>query len=444
LTRYCPGFLALVAALGASAALSGIELDPTFGNRGVVWGPYNIGLAGLAIQFDGAIVTVGNLESGTGGVALLRFTRPGVPDATFGSGGVATSFISSNVFPRAVAIQSNGRIVITGFIQTSTTSRFFVARYLSNGSLDSSFGTGGFVTTSLSAQGDDAKSVVLQPDGRIVVAGAGGPKNQTSSRNFEVVRYNTDGSLDSSFGSSGSVAVDMDGPAVGIGLRPDGRFVVGGWADSSSAQGSIGLVGLLPNGDLDPAFGSGGQVRTPVDGGVSCTGIALARDGTIVATGNVYASPFPVAVVRYRTDGSLDPSFASGGIFTTTAFATTPMAIAADVRNRVLVIGRVDGSFGLLRLLANGSEDPDLGPQGWTTTQGGNPPQDQAYPEALAIQPDGGIVIGGSQVAVDVDFVTLVRYIDATATVPTLSLSAAIVLAIVLGLAGLLAIQRAA
>ena len=436
--RLRPGFLTLVAAIGVSAPLFGIQLDPTFGDRGIALGPFDVGVSGMALQADGALVTVGG--DGSGGVALVRFTRNGAIDSTFGSAGLATSFPSSNVQPAGLAIQPDGKIVLAGTVYASPTASIFVARYLSNGSLDPDFGTGGSVTTGLTPEGDSASSLVLQPDGRIVVAGAGGTQFQLVAQNFEVVRYNTDGSLDPSFGIGGSVIVNMGGPGISVVLRPDGRLVVGGWIGSPTGQDSFALLGLLGSGAIDPQFGTGGQVFTQVDTSDYGNAIALSPDGKIVSTG---ATASAVVVLRYRADGSLDPAFASGGIFKFD-LRSAPNAIAVDRQNRVVVTGAFNAGFGLLRLLPNGREDPSIGPQGWTSVLGGAPPQFQAYPGGLAIQANGEIVIGGVNVEVIAGYVTLVRYADATVAVPTLSVGVAFLIAAVLGLAGCLAIQRVA
>lgn len=443
MTRSRPGFLALVAAFVVSAPVSGIQLDPTFGGRGIAEGPGGIGVVGMALQSDGAIVTVGNSE-GSSGIALLRFTRAGTLDPTFGSGGIATSFTSSNIFPSAIAVQLDGRIVIVGSIRPSTTPSFFVARYLSDGSLDPSFGSGGSITTSLTPEGDSASALVLQPDGRIVVAGSGGPAFEGAAQNFEVVRYDPDGSLDSSFGTGGSVIANMGGPGTSIVLRPDGRLVVGGWTQPPSGQGSFALLGLLATGAADPGFGVSGQVFTQVETYDFNGTIALSRDGRIVLAGAAQSPTVQqwLVVLRYDADGSLDPTFASGGIFRTDL--GPPVAVAVDSQNRVVVTGDFSSGFGLLRILANGGEDLSVGPQGWTSVLGGTPPQLQAYPAALVLQSDGGILIGGTDVEIIIGIPTVVRFVGSATAVPALSLSSAVVLAIVLGLAGYLAIQRAA
>src|SRR5262245_497833 len=161
MARFRSGFLALVAAAGVSTGVYAIVLDPTFGyGTGVVTGPVNIGVTGLALEPDGSIIAVGGFDGGEG-IALLKYTHAGVLDPTFGSAGVATNFTSLNLHASTVAIQADGRIVVVGTLYSGLTASIFVARSMPDGSIDGSFGSGGSVTTSLNPGGDNAVSVVL-------------------------------------------------------------------------------------------------------------------------------------------------------------------------------------------------------------------------------------------------------------------------------------------
>jgi uncharacterized delta-60 repeat protein len=185
------------------------DLDTTFGTGGKsVMDP--VGLLeeayGIAIQTDGKIVLGGDSYVDMHRFAVMRFSTSGELDTSFdGDGKVVTGFPSLSAVGRDIAVQSDGKIVLAGYAYTNTSPAnydFAVARYNANGSLDASFGTDGMVTTSLGSTGDYGYGVALQPDGKIVVAGYAGSSGAYS---FAVVRYNANGTLDTSFDGDGKV-----------------------------------------------------------------------------------------------------------------------------------------------------------------------------------------------------------------------------------------------
>ena len=230
-------------------------LDPSFGSGGETvvnfrGAPENTSAYALAIQPDGRIVIGGTATTWSGDVpsvsGLARLTVTGALDPTFGSNGIVlTSFPGSRGDSLSgLALQSDGRIVAVGGTQSGTTSQSFgVARYLSDGELDPSFGSGGFVSAgSSSVYGDNDTSVAIQPDGRIVVGGYGGPASD-----LEVLRLESDGSPDPTFGTNGLVH-----HTIGVGsdfttataLDADGDIVLSG--SSASAFASVRLFGTPP------------------------------------------------------------------------------------------------------------------------------------------------------------------------------------------------------
>ena len=244
-----------------------------------------------------------------------------------------TSVTSGDDYGMAVAIQSDGKIVVGGFAG----SDFAVVRYNPDGTLDTGFGTNGIVITSISAGSDQANDVVIQPDGKIVLAG-------TSSGSFALVRYNSNGTLDSSFGSGGIVTSTIgSGSATGtaMALQTDGKIVVAGYSYAGSYR-DFAVARYNSNGTLDTAnFGSpNGWVVTSLSSDHEmANAVAIQSDGRIIAGGYVKSgSNEDFALIRYNTNGSLDTAnFGSPNGWVTTYFAgavdeVQDLAIQSDGR----------------------------------------------------------------------------------------------------------------
>jgi uncharacterized delta-60 repeat protein len=394
------------------AAAAG-DLDPAFDTDGKVstdfFGDADEALD-MVIQPDGRIVAAGSARINGSNVdfALARYNRDGGLDASFGSGGkVTTDFLG--VFDQAngLALQSDGKIVAAGITRDEMDRvDFALARYNSDGSLDASFGSGGMVVTDVFGGLDSALGIALQPDGRIVVAGA---SFFGMSGDFALVRYNTDGSLDPSFGVGGKVTTDFFGlsdGATAVRLLPDGRIIAAGSAFTSISNTDFALARYNSDGRLDASFGSGGKVTTEFFGfSDRPTGLVVQSDGRVVAAGganNLNSTGFDFALVRYNVDGSLDSSFGDGGK-TTTDFLGIVDA-AADVvlqpDGRIVAVGFASNDrFGLLvdfalsRYDTNGRLDASFGNGGKVITAFSG---DRDGANAVALQADGQIVVAGS------------------------------------------------
>jgi len=256
--------------LPTAYAANGIgDLDPSFGIGGKVTAQFFGGSAAAAaglLQPDGKIIAAGGTGP-TRGFSLARFDTAGNLDLSFGQAGkVWTSFqlLNDSNFVRAVALQPDQKIVAAGFANNANGVReFALVSYLSNGQLDATFGAAGKVTTSISGNGDDAYAVVIQPDGRIVLAGS----VSGQSEEFGLVRYNSDGTLDNTFGSGGEVTLEFDhfgDAAQAVALQSDGKIVVAGRATQHSPPFDFQRFGIArynPDGTLD-SFGSAGKVMT--------------------------------------------------------------------------------------------------------------------------------------------------------------------------------------
>jgi uncharacterized delta-60 repeat protein len=270
---------------------------------------------------------------------------------------------------------------------------------LNAGALDPTFGSGtGYVTTSLSPYADAGYDVLLQPSGNIVVAGETNFAVTTKTKHgtttsyepvFGAVTYNPDGSLDTAFGSGGIVAQPFAGNASGsfygaAALEPmgagDDKILLGGQDNNGNFQG-MALIRLNANGTLDTTFGSNGQVITPIQtpsgnpSGEVASSVAVTSGGQILAVGN-NGNDGTVVMARYNPNGSLDPTFGSGGTATFTAPGTNiigwvySMALQSD--GKFVVTGKYGAgsvTMGLvLRFNANGSPDTTFGNGGMVTT----------------------------------------------------------------------------
>jgi uncharacterized delta-60 repeat protein len=362
------------------------SLDPSWGNGGKVttdlFGNTDFAFDAV-LQPDGKVVAVGETFDPTTGLdfALARYNRDGSLDASFGAGGkVRTDFFGNFDQAFAAALQPDGKIIAAGFIANPDAGHtdFALARYNRDGSLDTSFGSGGKVTTDFLNSADEAFAVAIQADGKIVLAGeaTSDPRFLTM---FALARYNRDGSLDTSFGSGGKVTtgVGLLSRAFDVVIQPDGKIVAAG--DGVGGDGHLGadiaLVRYNPNGSLDAGFGSGGVVTRDVFGRFDgARAVALQRDGKIVVAGETDRGreDFDVVVARFTTSGSLDPTFGSGGIVTTDyAGANTDEdldvaeAVAIQADGKIVVAGITlasDGNwdFLLARYLGDESSRFDL------------------------------------------------------------------------------------
>jgi uncharacterized delta-60 repeat protein len=357
-------------------------------------------------------------------IALTAFCHPliaapGDLDTTFGTGGKVTTPIGASFAEgHSVAIQEDGKIVVAGNSYNGSDNDFAVARYNANGSLDMSFNGTGKVTTAIGNGFDYGRSVALQSDGKIVVAGSSW---NGTGYDCALVRYNANGSLDTTFNGTGKVitAVGFRSEANSVAVQGDGKIVVGGAADVlgevNSAIFKFAVVRYNANGSLDTTFNGTGKVITATGSGESvCYGVAVQTDGKIVAAGVEQSTPLRFAVVRYNANGSLDTTFNGTGKVTCD-FGTgysVGRSVALQSDGKIVVGGQASNgsaySFAVVRYDTNGTLDASFNGTGKLTTPIGST---SANASSLVIKNDGKIVVAGdAENATGNNEFALVRY----------------------------------
>jgi uncharacterized delta-60 repeat protein len=371
------------------------SLDNTFGTNGIVVNDEPQGSANaVSIQKDGKIVVAGNLNSGVG---VIRYNTDGTFDHMFGSNGtIINSTGSFTSGANAIAIQPDNKIVIAGYSQNNGDyDDFLIIRYNPDGSPDKTFGTnGGILIKSISPFDDYANAIAVQKDGKIVVAG-----NAFINHNacIAVVRFNPDGSLDDLFGNGGIVITTELNYcfAYALTILPDNKIVIAGSEDFGFL-----VVRYNSNGEQDNTFGINGIVLTHIDQYDKATAISIQPNGKIIVAGNSGYAP-NISIARYNDDGTLDTSFGKNGI-TTTSIKKSNIANAIIVQKdgKIVVAGTfgnqpdVNNSSIVLRYNPDGTQDSYFGDNGLFTTY----IKDRSYGYALAIQSDEKIVVAGCSV----------------------------------------------
>ena len=384
--------------------------DTSFGEGGVVTTSITSGPDSgfsVALQPDGKIIAGGTSFNGVtaseGDFAVIRYKNDGALDASFNGSGIVTVPLRSGV-GTAVALGPDGKIIQAGSSNNGDMllqpdHDFALVRYESNGILDATFNSTGIVTTNLGGNRDFGRAVVLQPDGNIVVAGSSNIGGGDSR--FAVVRYTVTGTLDSSFsGGIVTTAVGNRSGGAAVALQPDGKVVVGGVSDNNFA-----VVRYQDDGTLDTSFNGTGIVTTSINIQASATSVVLQSDGKIVVAGNSGNGSFipELTVVRYSSNGSLDTEFNSTGIVTISIGNwSSGNAVTLQPDGKIVVAGSANFStgtclgdldFALVRYTPNGTLDPMFKNNGIVTTPI-SVNNDGGFD--VVVQPDGKIVVVGN------------------------------------------------
>jgi uncharacterized delta-60 repeat protein len=385
-------------------------LDASFGSQGKV-SSNTIGTARkIALQADGKLLALGSL-------ILSRFNADGSVDTTFGSGGTVHIATLGNGLDSmaALAVQPDGKIVVVGHtsLPTVLNDDFITLRFNTDGSPDMSFGTGGRVLTEFDGFNDQAKSVVIQANGKIVVAGQAqlGATFASADQDFAVVRYLSDGTPDPGFGTAGKATLSSGGRSDFVNaaaLQADGSIVVVGrvFKDGGSGNSDVGVARFLSSGIFDPAFGTngferidfdeGGIVPATFDGGEwdEANDVAIQSDGKILVVGyTITSGVFHAAMLRLSSAaGALDLGFSGTGLSRSTALdKANRIVLQSD--GQFVIVGNSGSDFGIARFSSAGAPDTTFGSVGLVTADFfGN--TDEALD--VLVQPDGKIVAAGS------------------------------------------------
>ncbi len=389
-------------------------LDQTFGTNGIALAEGNYSAKGMSIQSDGKIVTAGSKSDANGtDFCVVRFNNDGKLDNTFGTDGVVVvDFNAKTDNASDIAIQADGKMIVVGSAIITNNTDIALIRLNTNGTLDNTFGTNGKVTTNIQGTSNDAAAkVVIQADGKIVIIGSGG----TDMFNANVVaRYNTDGSLDNTFDTDGKLLAVSFAPVSlntlsDIKILADGKFIIGG---SSSNQPAIGK--LNADGSFDVAFNTTGKlvIAETIFGGNVCL-VAPQTDGKIVVS---YGSgtTSELKLLRLQTNGSLDNDFGTAGKSNVNIGANNDyaMAIAVLSNGKIIVSGSTYANTSntdfFVARLTSNGSLDNTFGTNGFTTTSVAPVEGDRA-EAMAIQGDGKIIVAGNKCTGSCNYVVL-RY----------------------------------
>jgi uncharacterized delta-60 repeat protein len=351
------------------------SLDGAFGAGGVVtvnfYGSRDR-LNAVAVQPDGRIVVAGYSQDGANSptqddIIVARYNADGTLDPSFGAGGqLVTDFESHQDIAYDLLIQPDGKIVVTGLAATIDDGGFGVyypdfaaARYSAAGQLDSSFALDGRATTNIAGDTDFGYAAALQADGKIVLTGRVAPSGGANP-DLGTLRYNADGSLDSSFGNAGIVrhTTALWDEAADVAVQPDGKIVVAGFTLHEGgivnpAPDTLTVERYNADGSYDATFGTGGRVQSPVM--YPGRAVALQSDGGIVVVGvEQSGASADFAIARFDPSGALDPTFGTNGLVQVDFFGDLDIAnaVALQLDGKVIVVGAVrNGANTLLGLV---------------------------------------------------------------------------------------------
>ena len=385
------------------AFAAGGGLDPSFSGNGLQLTDFAAdydGALDLAIQDDGKIVAVG--YAGVGGsveFGVARFRRGGALDTTFsGDGKRMVDLGSGSSQANAVIIQDDGKIVVAGYAETATGRDFALARLRPGGGLDPTFSGDGKKTTDLGSDLEEIYGVGVRLDGKIVVAGY----TFGTDSDLALARYRPNGALDTTFSGDGRRVIDLGGDEAiwAMTLLPNGKVLGVGEAFGDADKDFL-LARFRAGGALDGTFSGDGRTLTDFGGTEQANAIAIGPDGKIVLAGTAnLGADDEFAVARYGPSGGLDETFSGDGK------RIPPLSLAGDQAHGVVV--QPDGKIVVAGYAWNGSDDDyvvvRLRPGGGFDPTFRDEDDGIAYIGfgfghddgfALARQPDGRLVVAG-------------------------------------------------
>ena len=430
--RICFICLVMVLILSNQSLSQAGQLDKTFGNNGIVSTSVDKQSMAfsVAIQKDGKIIAAGKSWNGhNNDFALVRYNSDGTLDNSFGiNAKVILPVGLDEDIANSVALQSNGKIVVGGYfyLNDGLTPLFALTRLNSNGTLDNTFGTNGFATTKI-VESSKSFSIAIQNDDKIIATGyyfeTGGV-----GEGFALVRYNSDGTLDNNFGTNGIVITQISNDydeAQSVAIQTDGKIIVGGFSGYffvGSYDTDFVLARYNSNGTLDNTFGIKGIVVFDISDRDFLNSIAVQKDGKILAAGNYRnGDHVDFAIFKFNSNGTLDNTFGANGFVLTHIGSDDAYCTSVIVQNdgKILACGNSrngnDYDFNVVRYNSDGTSDNTFGTNGTVTTQVGN---SDDLVGAAAIQSDGKIILAGQTFnGKNYDF-AVVRYVgDATTSI---------------------------
>ncbi|MGB7209104.1 MAG: hypothetical protein WBD27_10630 [Pyrinomonadaceae bacterium] len=373
----------------------GYTLDTSFSGGGIAFFPIGTNsdrAMGAALQADGKILITGDYWNGTNwDVFVMRLQSNGFADqtfGTFGSNGIVKTAVSSTTdTATSIAIQSDGKIVVAGYTANAGTDSM-VLRYNSNGSLDTSFDGDGKAFASFTTSTERFNSVAIQSNGKIVAAGYAYITG--TARDFSAARFNTNGSLDTTFSGDGKVTTPIstasNDEANAVKIQTDGKIVLAG---SATSQNSFGLVRYNTNGTLDSTFDTDGKLNTNFTTDLDAArDLVIQSDGKLVAVGFATDGKRKVAAARYNSNGSLDPAYGTNGKVISYGDGE---AVSAKLMSNGTVVAAIWADYDGNRDMAYASFQ--------TNGYGGSnndTPVSISNTHASALQPDGKTVLAGT------------------------------------------------
>jgi uncharacterized delta-60 repeat protein len=390
---------ALVGLLATPAAAVPGKLDKTFSGDGKQT-TFPKGGTGYAVAIDkqGRIVVAGYTLTANTNIAVARFLANGKPDTSFSSDGRVTTDLGGTDYAFDVAVQGDGRIVVAGERDYANRSQFAVVRYGGQGKLDKSFSGDGKNFTDFGKKYQGANALVIGPSGNILL---GGFTSNGSLSRWAMARYKQDGSLDPTFGNKGKVSRDLsptDEQIQDLVLAKDGRIVAAGYAEASLTP-RFAIAQFRTGGKLDQTFGTKGSTLVNVSsGGDIAYGLARQKGGGLVMAG--YADnggKSDWGLTRVGPKGHVDKAFGNKGKVITGFGPNYDYAygVAVQANGRIVVVGRASrngADFGVVRYRPGGALDKTFGNNGKTLTSFFG---DDDTARGVVIQPNGKIVVAG-------------------------------------------------
>ena len=358
------------------------DFDLNFGNQGHAYTgfPGQMHDGGfMAVQSDGKIIIAGRMNTL---IFVSRFSENGVLDTSFGDNG---DVVLNNGGTRTVKVQEDGKIIAAGYAQ--------MIRLLPNGDLDTTFGDNGTLITSVNGVDFYFKDISVQPDGKILAVGTGGYDD------FTIIRYEPNGELDASFGNGGIVVtsgIQESSLSNEMVLQPDGKIIVSGYAQMDDVD-NLAMVRYLSNGSLDSSFGNNGIVISSINSDPTVdeisNGLLLQPDGKIVLSGffSDPGNPRLFFLSRFEPSGEIDTSFGDNGtVINNFDGVSTTHNIILQPDNKIVRVGYESGDFQIARHMPNGDLDPLFGNGG--ITSGGDYTN---VGHSIAMQSNGKLLVGG-------------------------------------------------